>query len=274
VESALLSAMAAAAGLVLAFWMQRALVLLLIDDQARQAIHFTLNAHVLAFSGGAAIATLLLFGLVPALRATKVEALAFMRQDSNGARWSRSVLAKGLIVVQIAASLMLLSGAGLLVRSFSKLTALHTGMSVENMLVMKIGLGWREYQQTYPSTVYQEISLLLFFLVVELFLVVGPRGLPTVASLSVLGLAFQRPDGVGRIDRHTMIGSVFDFQDNVLFSFELKEEFTELIGHGEPKRTFRPAEPNRGTSESTRRLNVRQDLPAERGAVRLRQQFE
>ena len=45
-------------------------------------------------------------------------------------------------MVQIAASLMLLSGAGLLVRSFSKLTALHTGMSVENMLVMKIGLGW------------------------------------------------------------------------------------------------------------------------------------
>ena len=52
---------------------------------------------------------------------------------------------------------MLLSGAGLLVRSFSKLTALHTGMSVENMLVMKIGLGWREYQQTYPPSVYQEI---------------------------------------------------------------------------------------------------------------------
>ncbi|PYT85051.1 MAG: hypothetical protein DMG40_00395 [Acidobacteria bacterium] len=54
VESALLSAMAAAAGLVLAFWMQRALVLLLMDDEARQAIHFTLNAHVLSFSGGAA----------------------------------------------------------------------------------------------------------------------------------------------------------------------------------------------------------------------------
>jgi predicted permease len=156
-ESALLSAMAAVAGFVLAFWMQRALVLLLMDDEARQAIHFTLNAHVLAFSGGAAIVTLLLFGLVPALRATKVEAVALMRQDSHGARWSRSVLAKGLIVVQIAASLMLLSGAGLLVRSFSKLTALHIGVPVEKILIMTIGLGWREYQQTYPSSVYQEI---------------------------------------------------------------------------------------------------------------------
>jgi putative ABC transport system permease protein len=157
VESALLSAMAAAAGLVLAFWMQRALVLLLMDDEARQAIQFRLNAHVLAFSGGAAIATLLLFGLVPALRATKIEVLALMRQDSHGTRWSRSVLAKGLIVVQIAASLMLLSGAGLLVRSFSKLTALQIGLPVEKMLVMTIGLGWREYQQTYPSSVYREI---------------------------------------------------------------------------------------------------------------------
>src|SRR5947208_16316204 len=82
-----------------------------------------------------------------------------MRQDSNGARWSRSVLAKGLIVVQIAASLMLLSGAGLLKLRTSKLTALHTGMSVENMLVMKIGLGWREYEQTYPPSVYQAIIL-------------------------------------------------------------------------------------------------------------------
>jgi predicted permease len=157
VESALLSAMAAVAGLVLAFWMQRALVVLLMDEEARQAIHFTLNAHVLAFSGGAAIATLLLFGFVPALRATKVEALALMRQETGGTRWTRSVLAKGLIVVQIAASLMLLSGAGLLVRSFSKLTSVHIGVPVEKMLVMTIGLSPREYQQAYLSSVYQEI---------------------------------------------------------------------------------------------------------------------
>ena len=157
VESALLSAMAAAAGLVLAFWIQRALVLLLMDDEARQAIPFKLNAHVLAFSGGAAIVTLLLFGLVPALRATKVEALALMRQDSQPIRWSRSVLAKGLVVVQIAASLTLLSGTGLLVRSFSKLTALNIGMPLENMLVMTIGLNPREYQRAHPSSVYQEI---------------------------------------------------------------------------------------------------------------------
>ena len=101
VESALLSAMAAAAGLVLAFWMQRALVLLLMDDEARQAIQFTLNAHVLAFSGGAAIATLLLFGLCPryvprrlrrwlSCGKTRMELagrVPFWRRDSS---WSRS----------------------------------------------------------------------------------------------------------------------------------------------------------------------------------------
>ncbi|PYT78376.1 MAG: hypothetical protein DMG42_00725 [Acidobacteria bacterium] len=118
---------------------------------------------------------------MPALRATKVEALAFMRQDSNGARWSRSVLAKGLIVVQIAASLMLLSGAGLLKLRTSKLTALHTGMSVENMLVMKIGLGWREYQQTYPPSVYQEI-------------IVRVQGVPGVRS-AALGANFAFSSG-------------------------------------------------------------------------------
>jgi len=81
-------------------------------------------------------------------------------------------LAKGLIVVQIAASLMLLSAAGLLVRSFSKLNTLHIGVPVENMLVMTVGLGGREYQLTYPSTVYQEI-------------VERVRGVPGVASAAL-----------------------------------------------------------------------------------------
>jgi hypothetical protein len=59
-----------------------------------------------------------------------------------------------------------------------------------------------------------------------------------------------------------MIRPIFDFQDDVRFSFELKDELTGLIGHGEPKRTFQPAEPNRGTRESPGRISVRQDLPA------------
>jgi predicted permease len=157
VESALLSSMAGAVGLVLGFWMQRALILLLMDAEAGQAIRFTLNAHVLAFSGGAATVTLLLFGLVPALRATNLDVRPLLTREAGEARFSRSGLAKGLIVAQIAASLMLLSGAALLVRSFSKLNSLHTGVPVENMLAMRIGLGRWEYQQTYPSTIYQEI---------------------------------------------------------------------------------------------------------------------
>ena len=156
-ESALLSAMAAVAGVALAFWMQRALVVLLMDDEARQAIHFTLNAHVLAFSAGAAVVTLLLFGLVRALHATNADVLPLLKSEASGSRVSRLVLAKGLIVVQVAASLLLLSGAGLLVRSFIKLTAVHPGMPVENMLVMRIGLSPREHQQAYPPSVYQEL---------------------------------------------------------------------------------------------------------------------
>ncbi|HKW65079.1 MAG TPA: ABC transporter permease [Candidatus Acidoferrum sp.] len=156
-ESASLSVIAAVAGIMLAFWMQRALIVLLMDEEARQAIHFTLNAHVLAFSAAAAIVTLLLFGLVPALHATKVDVLPLLKSEASGTRVSRLSLAKGLIVVQVAASVLLLSGAGLLVRSFIKLTALHPGMPVENMLVMRIGLSPREHQQAYPTSVYQEL---------------------------------------------------------------------------------------------------------------------
>jgi len=157
VESALLAAIATVVGVAFAFWMQRVLIVLLMDDEAQQAIRFTLNAHVVAFGTVAAIVTLLLFGLVPALHATNADVLPLLKSEASGTRASRLVLAKGLIVGQVAASMLLLSGAGLLVRSFIKLTALHPGMPAENMLVMRIGLSEREYQQAYPSSVYQEL---------------------------------------------------------------------------------------------------------------------
>lgn len=180
-ESALLSAMATLAGVALAFWMQRALIVLLMDDETRQAIHFTLNAHVLAFSAGAAMVTLLLFGLVPALHATKADVLPLLKSEASGTRVSRVGLAKGLIVAQVAASVLLLSGAGLLVRSFIKLTAVHPGMPVENMLVMRIALSPREHQQAYPTSVYQE-------------LVERVRGVPGVVS-ATLGADFAFSSG-------------------------------------------------------------------------------
>lgn len=180
-ESVLLSAMATVAGVALAFWMQRGLVVLLMDDEARQGTHFTLNGHVVAFGAGAAIITLLLFGLVPALHATKAEVLPLLRGEAQGMRASRLSLAKGLIVGQIAASLLLLSGAGLLVRSFTKLVAVRPGVAVENLLVMRIGLGWREYQHPYPASVYQE-------------LVEHVRGIPGVMS-TALGSDFAFGSG-------------------------------------------------------------------------------
>src|SRR6202030_884730 len=102
----------------------------------------------------------------------------------------------------------------------------------------------------------------LYFFVLAMPLVVPAGGLPIVAPLTILESIFTKPDWVGRVNRHAMIRPIFDFKDNVWFSFELKDELTGLIGHGEPKRTFQPAEPDRGTRESTGRISVRQDLPA------------
>jgi predicted permease len=180
-ESALLSAMAMVAGVALAFWMQRALIILLMDEEARQALHFTLNAHVLAFSAVAATVTLLLFGLVPALHATNTDVLPLLKNEASRSRGSRLVLVKGLIVVQVAASVLLLSGAGLLIRTFIKLTSLHAGVPVENMLVMRVGLDAREYQRAYPTSVYQE-------------LVERIRGVPGVIS-ATLGADFAFSSG-------------------------------------------------------------------------------
>ena len=157
-ESALLSALGVVAGLGLAFWIQRGLVVLLIDNGSGQEIRFELDVHVLLFSGAAAVVTLLLFGLVPALLAAGAEASSLLKPGTYGTSTLRLGLRKGLIIGQLLASLLLLSGAALLVRSFNNLTAVDVGMPVQNMLLMRVGLDLRELQQPQPVSIYQELD--------------------------------------------------------------------------------------------------------------------
>jgi predicted permease len=157
-ECAMLSLAGAVAGVALAVWMQRLLVLLLMEPTNQLAIEFTLNSHVLAFSAGMALLTLLLFGAVTALRGTPMDVLSLVKRETSGSRVLRLGLTKSLMVGQVAASLVLLCGAGLLVRSFQNLQRLDTGVNVENMLAMRIALNPREYQRSQIAAVYQRLK--------------------------------------------------------------------------------------------------------------------
>ena len=137
-ESFLLALLAGAAGTLLAYGGSKALVALAPADVPRLAETAT-DRWVLAFTLGVSIITSLLFGLVPALYASKIDINDALKQGGM-----RSVIGGGavrmrgvLVVAEIALAVMLLSGAGLLIKSFVALQNVALGFRPENVLVMR-----------------------------------------------------------------------------------------------------------------------------------------
>ncbi|CAA9301835.1 MAG: Acidobacterial duplicated orphan permease (function unknown), partial [uncultured Gemmatimonadaceae bacterium] len=103
-------------------------------------VHF--DWRVVLFVGGTVVLTTLLFGLVPALQAARGNLQAALRdggREGSGGR-GRSTFRNALVVAQFAVSLVLLAGAGLLLRTFAALLATDTGMRTEHALTMRVPL--------------------------------------------------------------------------------------------------------------------------------------
>ena len=122
-ESLLLSGAGAALGVLFAKWGTQLLVRFL-----DVFLDLTPDIRVLAFTAGVAILTGLLFGIAPAWRASDVQPLAAMKANSRGViEGSRFGLGKVLVMAQVALSLVLVAGAGLLLSTFWKLASLDPG---------------------------------------------------------------------------------------------------------------------------------------------------
>lgn len=103
----------------------------------------SLDPHVLAFTVAASLATGLAFGLLPALTASRVNVSALLKQGGNkGIAGTSNRLRNGLIIAEVALSVMLLAGAGLLIRSYLKVQAVDTGF-VPSTLSMRFVLDSR-----------------------------------------------------------------------------------------------------------------------------------
>ncbi len=101
-----------------------------------------LDGRVLAFAALAALATALLAGLLPALRAARRDPLPALRDGTGGATGARSMrLGGSLLVVEAALAVMLLVGAGLLIRSYAELVAVDPGYDPGRVLVAQVDLG-------------------------------------------------------------------------------------------------------------------------------------
>jgi predicted permease len=137
-ESLLLALVAGTCGLLLAFWGAKLLVALTPADVVRSA-GVSLDGGVLAFTLVVSIGTSLLFGLIPAFHASRVDLIDALKQGGV-----RSLLGGGtirtrgvLVVSEIALAVVLLTGAGLLMKSLVALQNVELGFQPENVLVMR-----------------------------------------------------------------------------------------------------------------------------------------
>jgi predicted permease len=137
-ESLLLAAISGLSGLVLAYWGSKALVALAPADVPRLA-ETGIDRSVLAFTLGISLITSLLFGLVPALSTSRVNWTGTLTQRSARTVGGRSMVrARGaIVVIEIALAAVLVSGAGLLLKSFIALHNVPLGFRPENVLIMR-----------------------------------------------------------------------------------------------------------------------------------------
>jgi predicted permease len=148
-ESLLLSSAGGALGILVAYW-------------SKSLLPFGQNApidmRVIAFVIGITALTGILFGLVPAIRTTGVELASAMKESGRSVTGGRTWLSKGLLVVQVALSIVLLIGAGLFLRTLHNLRGVDVGFDANNLLMFRINPQANQYTPERTPVLYERIK--------------------------------------------------------------------------------------------------------------------
>jgi putative ABC transport system permease protein len=141
-ESALLSVVGGALGVLFSFAVVQAIVVLIPSDNVPNEARITINGYVLLFSLAISMLTGIVFGLVPALRSSRPDLADALKDGGSGAGGSirGQATRSGLVVVEIALSVILLTGASLAIRSFIDLLRTDPGFQPEKTLTMRLAL--------------------------------------------------------------------------------------------------------------------------------------
>jgi predicted permease len=157
VESLILSLLGAACGLIISLWIKTSIVNFMINAIGEMHFNVTIDVRILLFTLGAAVATTLLFGFLPALRVSRVNPAAGLKSTRlRGA--SRARLGKVLVATQVGLSLLLVAGTGLLARSLINLKNTDPGFDIENLLVFRLNAGDAGYNETERIDYYETVS--------------------------------------------------------------------------------------------------------------------
>jgi predicted permease len=137
VESLILSLAAAACGLIISVWIKTGIAKFMAGTLGGKHFDLSIDVRILLFTLGAAVATTVLFGFLPALRVSRVNPAACL-QSTRLQGVSRARLGKVLVATQVGLSLLLVTGTGLLVRSLVNLKKVDPGFDTENLLVFRL----------------------------------------------------------------------------------------------------------------------------------------
>jgi predicted permease len=155
-ESLLLSVMGGVVGLLLAVCLPP--ILFTVIPEVGLDIDFKPNATVFAYMFLISLITGLVFGLAPAIQSTKPNLTDALKSTRNNARSSRPHLRNLLVIGQVAVSLVLLIGAGLLVRGLQQAQSTDLGFNQKNLLVMSLDLSTQGYDESRATTLYSQLS--------------------------------------------------------------------------------------------------------------------
>jgi putative ABC transport system permease protein len=145
-ESVTLAVTGGLIGVTLAQWIINAIMALKPPIEIPITLELHVDWRVLVFSMIVSVITGVLFGLVPALQATKPDLVPALKDVASQSGVRRSLLRSGLVVTQVAVSLLLLIAAGLTLRALQQLRVLNPGFNPENALMMNFDLSLQGYQ--------------------------------------------------------------------------------------------------------------------------------
>ena len=159
-ESAVLALLGGAAGLALAYWCNQLLLSIQPPFAAILTLDLGFDARVLLFTLAASILTGAIFGLAPALQASRLDLVAILKDDGSapGGERRRFGFRQALVVTQVAVSMVLLVAGGLLVRSLSASRAADLGFPIDRLAVSSFDLDMARYPRERADIFWRQLD--------------------------------------------------------------------------------------------------------------------
>lgn len=156
-ESVLLSLIGGFIGLLFAFWISDFVAKISLPAQVTLTFDLRIDWRVMLFAVGASLFTGVLFGLLPALQATRPDLVPSLKDDASASGFRRAWLRNGLVVAQMALSVLLLICAGLIVRSLQVAQTMRPGFNPDNAVAMTFDVGLQGYDEARGRAFHKQL---------------------------------------------------------------------------------------------------------------------